>query len=188
MVGWKKSLAGMALSLAIVGGTASMAGAQEPVSLTAYVSLCSADLTQCENVQSMDVYYHINGGPDQVVQTNADGEASFEVTTGDEVSIAVDPEGIEGASISPESQAGYTVDSVTGDEETFNFIFIEDAPATTVTPAATTTTTTPEAALPTTGVGPLDGSGSNSALLLAVAGSAVAAGAAGVALRKRSVN
>lgn len=178
---WKKSLIGATMSLAMVGGAIAQVGAQEPASITGYVSICSADLTNCENVAGANVYFEVNDGPDQIVQTNADGNASLEVSTGDSVVISIDPGEFTGVTISPESQAGYAIDSVKGDEDSFNFIFIADATAT-----ATSTTTT-ASTLPTSGVGPQGTSSTNGMLMLAVAGSAIAAGAAGVAMRKRSI-
>lgn len=184
---WKKALVGVAMSAALVGASGSLVSAQEPASLTGYVSICSADLTSCESVQGVNVYFDVNNDPEKVVQTNAAGEASIEVTTGDEVAITVDPNAIEGATIAPDSQAGYVVSSVNGSEQTFNFVFVlNQAPAATATTTAAATTAT--ASLPTAGVGPQGPSGSNTGLLLAVAGSALAAGAAGVAMRKRSAS
>ncbi|MGC4107792.1 MAG: hypothetical protein QM753_15835 [Thermomicrobiales bacterium] len=182
---WKKSLIGATISLAMVGGALAQVGAQEPASITGYVSICSADLTSCENVAGANVYFDVNDGPDQIVQTNADGNASLEVSTGDSVVISIDPGEFTGATISPESQAGYVIDSVKGDENSFNFIFIADATATAT--ATTTSTTTTASTLPASGVGPQGTSSTNGMLMLAVAGSAIAAGAAGVALRKRSI-
>ena len=201
---WKKSLIGAAMSLALVGGAVAQVGAQAPASITAHVELCTADTSSCEVVVGQTVTFDVNGGAStQNVVTNDNGDASIEVSTGDSVVISVDPAAIPGATLANDTPESVSVDSVAGDEQPYNFIFVQNAtetPTTVPTTAAPTTAapttavpttaapTTAANALPSTGVGPQDGSGSTGTLLLAVAGSAIAAGAAGVAMRKRSLN
>ena len=179
---WKKSLAGVVLSVSMGLIAAPLVGAQEPASLTGYVSLCEADLSACEDVQGINVYFDVNGlDNERVVQTNASGEASIEVSTGDQVEITIDPAAIPGASISSGSQAGYVVDPVMGDEDSFNFIFVKDkaghSPTATVVPAA----------MPASGAGPQFESGSNAMLVVLAGGGALLASATGLVIRKRGL-
>lgn len=169
-------MAGGLLALTMAAGGSALAAAQAPASITGDVSLCAHDLSWCEPVEGFTIYFDINGlGNEQSVLTNANGEASLEVSIGDEVIISVDPDAIPGATISPESQAGYTIDSVTGDENSFEFVFIENTDATNV--------------LPNSGSGPLSmGDDDLDGAIVALAGGATVLAAGGILLRKRMIS
>ena len=181
---WKKSLLGAAVSVAMIGGGAAHIGAQEvPTSITAHVEVCPPDTSSgCLPIQGYTVMFDINGAPETVnVQTDANGNAAIEVSVGASVTAVVNPDGVENSTLANDTPSEQTI-TVAGDD-VISFVYVENA-----TPAPAPVNPTPAPALPATGAGPLGDVDTNTSLMLATMGGAMALAGAGFALRKRTNN